>query len=263
MNIQAKKLGMNNTAYTDCTGMPNPNHYTTAYDLALLAQSIMQNLPQYYPSFSQKWFAYNGIRQPNRNRLLWRFSGTDGLKTGHTDDAGYCLVASAVRDGMRLIVVVLGAPADEARAVDSIQLLTYGFRFFSTRSIYPAGTVIAYPRIWYGDKRTIAAGVRYNLAVTTPQGPQQDMTVHVQIQPNLIAPILKGQILGQLTVMQGNDIIATQPLIALEADNKGGLFRRLYDYLVRLFSRSSKPQEILQKLSSPLIPTPNNARVNT
>lgn len=251
MNTQAKLLGMNNTFYMDCTGMPNPNHYTTAYDLALLAQNMVQNFPQFYAYFSQKWFSYNGIRQPNRNRLLWRFPGTDGLKTGHTNDAGYCLVSSAVREGMRLIAVIMGAPSDEVRASDSIQLLTYGFRFYTTRSIYPAGTVIVHPRVWFGSSCKLNAGIRYNLAVTVPQGPQQDMLIHIRMLPNLMAPLLKGQTVGQITVTQGNDIIASQPLIALEPIDKGGIFRRLWDSLIRLFVHSGQPKEVLQKLVLP------------
>src|SRR3990167_11421341 len=136
MNAAAKEIGMKNSHFVDSNGLPNPDHYSTARDLALLAQSIIKNFPEDYRLYSEKWFTYNNIKQPNRNRLLWRFQYADGLKTGHTDAAGYCLVASAVKDGTRLISVVMGAPSDGARTEDSIRLLTYAFRFFETHKLY-------------------------------------------------------------------------------------------------------------------------------
>ena len=136
MNQQAKILGMNNSHFMDSTGLPNKDHYSTAHDLAILTQAYIKNFPEDYSLYAEKWFAYNSIRQPNRNRLLWRYQYADGLKTGHTDEAGYCLVGSAKKDGMRLISVVLGEPNDEARTEDSIRLLTYGFRFFETHKLY-------------------------------------------------------------------------------------------------------------------------------
>lgn len=241
MSTQAQLLGMVNTHYMDSNGLPNPNHYTTAHDLGLLAQAIVQNFPEYYHYFGEKWFEYNGIRQPNRNRLLWRFPGADGVKTGHTDEAGFCLVASAVKGNMRLIAVILGAPSDEMRANEAVQLLTYGFRFYTTQSIYPAGTIVANPHIWYGSKTTIAAGIKHSLAVTVPQGVAQNIQLTVQLNQTLKAPIYKGQTIGTVIVKQNNDIIANQPLVAFETVEKGGWLRHLIDHFKRLFSSTQLP----------------------
>ena len=163
MNAETKALGMQNTHFLNSTGLPEgenfqTDHYSTAHDLAILGYALIRDFPEYYPWYKQKWFTYNKIKQPNRNRLLWRYPNADGLKTGHTDEAGFCLVSSAQSDNMRLIAVVLGAPTDEARATDSIHLLDYGFRFFTTHVIYKANTPIANVRVWNGKKQNNAGG---------------------------------------------------------------------------------------------------------
>jgi serine-type D-Ala-D-Ala carboxypeptidase (penicillin-binding protein 5/6) len=237
MNAQAKALKMNSTHYTDCTGMPDDNHYTTAYDIALLTRAVINNFPQDYQWYKQKWFTHNGIRQPNRNRLLWRYQYADGVKTGHTNAAGYCLVSSAKKDGIRLISVVLGAPNDEARAKDSIHLLTYGFRFFNTHFIYQAGSTIAKLRAWFGSPKTFPAGVKKDLYLTTPVHQYQNTNIQITTQNNLHAPIKKGQTVGNIVIILKNKPILSTPLVALVDVKNGGLWRHMIDYIEYLFHK--------------------------
>ncbi|MBU2545699.1 MAG: D-alanyl-D-alanine carboxypeptidase [Gammaproteobacteria bacterium] len=243
MNAEAQRLGMNNSHFADCTGLPTKDHYSTAHDLAVLAQAIIKNYPQDYEWYKQKWFSYNGIRQPNRNRLLWRYPYADGLKTGHTDEAGYCLVSSALKDGMRLISVVVGAPTDEARANDSITLLSYGFRFFETHPIYQATSVITKARVWLGSEKTVPAGVTNDLYVTIPHGQFKNIQVNISLLPDLKAPVTKGQNIGTLTVTLNNQTVTSQPLVALKEDAKGGIFHRAVDHINHFFHSwfKSKP----------------------
>lgn len=235
MNMQAQALGMNNTHYTDCTGLPHLDHYSTAHDLAILARAIINNFPEYYPWYKQKWFTYNGIRQPNRNRLLWRYPNADGLKTGHTKAAGYCLVSSAVQNGMRLISVVMGAPTDEARATDSIRLLTYGFRFFKTYSVYAANTAITKLRVWFGAAKKVPVGIRGGLYVTTPMGQLRHAMIKLNMNGAIKAPITVGEVVGGVAVTANGKLIAQAPLIALIALPKGGVWRRGMDHIEHLF----------------------------
>lgn len=229
MNAQAKNLGMKNSHFLDSTGLPNPNHYSTPRDLAILAQAITNDFPQDYKLFSEKWFVYNGIRQPNRNRLLWRFQYADGLKTGHTDDAGYCLVSSALKNGMRLISVVMGANSDEARTEDSIRLLTYGFRFFETHKLYNGSTTLTKARVWKGVDKEIPMGLAHDFYVTLPTGQYKNIQANLQLNDHIKAPIVKGQTYGSLNIMLNNQIIASEPLIALKSTEKGGFWRRMTD----------------------------------
>ncbi len=231
MNQQAKLLGMNNSHFLDSTGLPNPGHYSTAHDLATLTRAYIKNFPEDYSFHSEKWFTYNGIRQPNRNRLLWRYQYADGLKTGHTDEAGYCLVASAKKDGMRLISVVLGEPSDSARTEDSMRLLTYGFRFFETHKLYNANTSVIKARVWGGAEGEVPMGVTSDLYVTIPTGQFKKVVANVTMVNPLKAPITKGSRYGTLNVMVNNQVVASQPLVALESDETGGIFRRAKDSL--------------------------------
>lgn len=229
MNEQAKKLGMNDSHFMDGTGLPNPEHYSTPRDFATLAQALTRDYPEDYRLFSQKWFTYNGIRQPNRNRLLWRFQYADGLKTGHTDAAGYCLVASAAKDNMRLVSVIMGAPSDNARTEDSIRLLTYGFRFFETHKIADAGTTVATVRVWKGKEKQIALGFSNPWYATLASGQYKNAETRLQINEPLIAPIIKGQAYGIANIIVNNQIVASKPLIALNDNLKGGMFHRMTD----------------------------------
>jgi D-alanyl-D-alanine carboxypeptidase (penicillin-binding protein 5/6) len=244
MNTQAQVIGMKNSHFVDSNGLPNPNHYSTAHDLALLAQAIIKNFPEDYQLYSEKWFAYNNIRQPNRNRLLWRFQYADGLKTGHTEEAGYCLVGSAMKDGTRLISVVMGAPNDSVRTEDSIRLLTYGFRFFETHKLYSGSTPLMQARVWKGAEKEVAMGVARDFYVTIPSGQYKNIQANMQLNEPIKAPVMKGQAYGELKVTLNGQLIATEPLVALQDDKKGGIWRSMTDSLNfsfnKLFSRSNE-----------------------
>lgn len=244
MNQQASLLGMKNSHFIDSTGLPNPGHYSTARDLATLTRAYIINFPEDYNYYSEKWFSYNGIRQPNRNRLLWRYPYADGLKTGHTNEAGYCLVASAKKDGMRLISVVLGEPTDQDRTEDSIRLLTYGFRFFETHKLYDAAAPLVQARIWEGSKSEIPLGITQDLYVTVPTGQYKRIQVNMVVNNPLKAPVVKGQVYGMLNVVLNNQVISSQPLIALETSDRGNFWDRATDTvrynLHKYFSKSDE-----------------------
>lgn len=229
MNEQARLLGMKNSHFVESTGLPNKDHYSTARDLATLTQAYIKNFPEDYSYYSEKWFTYNGIRQPNRNRLLWRYQYADGLKTGHTNEAGYCLVASAKKDGMRLISVVLGEQSDQNRTEDSARLLTYGFRFFETHRLYSASVPVVQARVWQGQKTETPLGINEDLYVTVPTGQYKRLQASVQLNNPLKAPIVKGQTYGTLNVTLNNQVIASKPLVAMDSNPSGGLWRRATD----------------------------------
>ncbi|KTD17221.1 D-alanyl-D-alanine carboxypeptidase family protein [Legionella jordanis] len=237
MNQQAQNLGMKDSHFTDSTGLPDENHYTTAKDLAILGRALILNFPQYYEWYKQKWFTYNGIRQPNRNRLLWRDNQVDGIKTGHTNEAGFCLVSSAKRDNMRLLAVVMGSPTDAARADDSERLLNYGFRFFETHQLYKAGQTISEIPIYKGAVDKLNVGLQTDQFVTIPSGQYQRLSINTKIPPNLQAPIEKGQKVGELVVQFDNNILSSYNLYALQAVPKGGMFTCMKDS-IRLAFRS-------------------------
>jgi len=229
MNTQAGLLGMANSHFMDSTGLPNKDHYSTAHDLAILTQAYIKNFPEDYSVYSEKWFTYNGIRQPNRNRLLWRYQYADGLKTGHTNEAGYCLVASAKKDGMRLISVVMGEPNDQGRTEDSIRLLTYGFRFFETHKLYEAAKPIIQAQVWQGQTSEVPLGVNEDLYITIPTGQYKRLQTSVELANPLRAPIVKGQSYGTVNISLNNQIIASKSLIALKDNPQGNLWRRAAD----------------------------------
>ncbi len=244
MNAEAAAIGMKDSHFIDSNGLPNKDHYSTAHDLALLAGAIIKNFPEDYRLYSEKWFTYNNIRQPNRNRLLWRFPYADGLKTGHTEDAGFCLVSSANKDGMRLISVIMGAPNDNARTEDSIRLLTYGFRFYETHKLYNGATSLTEARIWKGEKKQVAFGLAKDLFVTMPVGQYKNIQATIQLNQPLKAPILKGQSYGTLNVTLNNQVLTSEPLVALENNQRGGIWRSMADSLNfsfnKLFSKSDE-----------------------
>lgn len=243
MNATAKALNMNNTHFTDSNGLPNADHYSTPKDLAILAHAIIRDFPEDYRLYSERWFTYNNIRQPNRNRLLWRYQYADGLKTGHTDEAGYCLVSSAIKDGTRLIAVIMGAPNDQARTEESIRLLTYGFRFFETHKLYDADHTLTKARVWKGSKKEIALGVNHDFYVTVPPGQFKNIQISLRLNNPLTAPLVKGQSCGTINIMLNNQVIDSYPLIALADDPKGGIFRRMSDsfsyYFHKIFTKST------------------------
>lgn len=237
MNQHAQNMGMSNSHFTDSTGLPDPKLYTTAKDLAILGRALVMDFPEYYEWYKQKWFTYNGIRQPNRNRLLWRDNQVDGLKTGHTSEAGFCLVSSAKRSNMRLLAVVLGEPSDSTRADDSEKLLNYGFRFFETHQLYKTGQSITELPLYKGINEKITVGLNDDQFVTIPAGQYSRLNVTTKIPSYLQAPIKKGDKIGDLVVHFDNNVIATRPLYALESVESGGFYTRTKDS-IRLSFRS-------------------------
>lgn len=229
MNQQAQNLGMKNSHFTDSTGLPDPELYTTAKDLAILGRALIVDFPQYYDWYKQKWFTYNGIRQPNRNRLLWRDNQVDGLKTGHTNEAGYCLVSSAKRDNMRLLAVVLGEPNDSSRADDSEKLLNYGFRFFETHQLYKSGQSVTELPLYKGIVDKISVGLNEEQFITIPTGQYQRLNISTKVPAYLEAPIKKGDKVGDLVVQFDNNVVSTQPVYALQDVEAGGFFTRIKD----------------------------------
>ncbi|RJG12119.1 D-alanyl-D-alanine carboxypeptidase [Pseudomonas cavernicola] len=234
MNVTAEKLGMSGSHFMNATGLPNPEHYSTAHDMARLARAIIYEDPAHYAIYSQKEFFWNNIKQPNRNLLLWRDKTVDGLKTGHTDEAGYCLVSSAVRDGMRLISVVFGTNSEQARAAETQKLLTYGFRFFETQTFYQKGAELAQAPVWKGAVRQVKAGLAQDLTMTLPKGQLKKLAASMSMTPQLIAPIKQGDVIGKVEVKLGDTVVHSADLIALETVDEGGFFRRVWDS-IRLF----------------------------
>lgn len=234
MNQYAVKLGMVNTHFTNSTGLPDPEHYTTARDLAILSSAMIGDHPEIYAWHAVKEFAFNGITQPNRNLLLWRDGSVDGIKTGHTESAGYCLAASAVRDDMRLITVVMGSNGMESRARGSASLLNFAFRFFETHKLYSPGALITTSQVWKGETNKINLGVNEELWVTVPRGRYKQLKPVSEIEPEIIAPVNKNAKYGTVKVMLDTEVIATLPLVALDTINKGGILDRIKDE-VRLF----------------------------
>ena len=237
MNQQAKNLGMASSNFTDSTGLPNVNHYTTAKDLAVLGRALVNDFPQYYHWYKQKWFTFNGIRQPNRNRLLWRDTQVDGLKTGHTNEAGFCLVSSAKHDNMRLLAVVLGSPSETARADDSERLINYGFRFFETHELYKKGATISELPLYKGTTDKITVGFIDDQYITIPSGQYQRLSISTKVPKYLQAPLEKGDKVGELVIQFDNNVIANQPLYALQSAPQGGVFTRMKDSVSLLFKR--------------------------
>ena len=228
MNANAKRLGMVGSHFDNSSGLPSPQHYTTARDLSLLANAMIREYPQYYKWFSVHEFEHNGIKQQNRNGLLEKDPTVDGLKTGHTDSAGYCLVTSSLRNGMRLVSVVMGSTSMKARENASAALLNYGFTFYETRLAVKGGTVLATARVWKGQSPTVDLGIKDDLYITLPRG-VADIKTDTDVPPRLIAPIATEINLGTLRVLAGNQTLDTKPLHPLKAVQGGGWWRRLID----------------------------------
>lgn len=235
MTQHAQMMGMENTQFLNATGLPKDGHYSTAHDLAILANHIIKDFPDLYSVYSQQYFTYNGIRQANRNRLLWRDKSVDGLKTGHTDEAGYCLVSSAKRGDMRLISVVMGTSSEEARARESQKLLAYGFRYFETLKPYSAGDVLNEPKVWGGQKEDVKLGIRDDLNITIPRGQAKRLTAKLNVNKVIKAPVSEGQTMGVLQISLDDEVLAERPLVALESVEQGGFFKRLWDSIVLFF----------------------------
>ena len=235
MNQQAQLLNMSDTQFRNSTGLPDEQHYSTAWDLALLTRALIKNHPEQYALYSQKSYTYNNIEQPNRNRLLWRDRSVDGVKTGFTNAAGYCLVASAERNGMRLISVVLGTENDEARMRESQKLLSYGFRNYETKTLYQPGTTLQEQPIFYGEVEALPLGVAEDVIVTFPKGYYQDIHASISVPTYFEAPISKGDVLGTIELRLGDDVIYAGDVLAEIDVEESGWLAQFGDYIFLLF----------------------------
>jgi D-alanyl-D-alanine carboxypeptidase (penicillin-binding protein 5/6) len=226
---------MDNTQFFNATGWPVDGHLTTARDLSLLARALINDFPEHYRLYSEKYFKYNGINQPNRNKLLFRDKTVDGIKTGHTDEAGYCLVSSAQKNGMRLIAVVMGTRSEEARAAESQKLLAYGFRYFQTHKLYGANQSLTEAKVWAGKAEMVSLGLPEDLFLTIPRGAQEELDAQMHIDDVIKAPIKAGQELGNLTVTLNGEVLVDQPLVATQVVAEAGFFARLLDGIKLFF----------------------------
>ncbi len=235
MNHQAKVLGMTNTNYVNATGWPDENHYSSARDIAILTRAKIKDFPESYSYYKEREYTFNKIRQFNRNRLLWRDDSVDGVKTGHTEAAGYCLVASAERDEMRLISVVLGTASDKARTQSSQSLLNYGFRYFETHKLYRSDEVLKTAQIWYGDQEQVSMGVGKDIFITIPRGRYRDLDAAMEIDAEISAPVARGQGLGQVVIKLDDEVILEDAIVAMQAVNEGSLIDRAMDSIELMF----------------------------
>ncbi|KGD66294.1 D-alanyl-D-alanine-carboxypeptidase [Alcanivorax nanhaiticus] len=236
MNQHSRRLGMHSTHFMNATGWPAENHFTTAKDMATLARAIVRDFPEHYDTYAQKEFTYNGITQQNRNLLLWRDARVDGLKTGHTEEAGYCLVSSAKDGDMRLIAVVMGTDSESARARESQKLLTYGFRFFETYKAYSAGDILDTAELWMGEKREVRLGLAEDLVLTIPKESHENLKAEVTVNPQLQAPIAEGQQYGKVIVRMNNELLVEKPLVALETIEEAGFLTKIWHHILMFFT---------------------------
>lgn len=235
MNRHAEALGLTGSHFLNASGLPDPKHFMTAQDIATLAASVIRRFPEYYKWYSQKEFTYNSITQHNRNKLLWQDDTVDGVKTGFTDSAGYCLVTSARKEDMRLITVVLGTASAKERVVASQALLNYGFRFYETHRLYDAGTTLASSRIWKGSTDTVSLGLNKPLFVTIPRGRYAALQASMKVDTRIMAPVEQGAALGSVQVKLDDDIVAELPLVSLQAVPEGSVVRRMADAALMFF----------------------------
>ena len=236
MNKEAKRIGMSNTSFVNSTGMPAEGHFSTAKDMATLAQHIIHDSSKYYPIYSEKEFSFNGIKQGNRNALLYTDPSVDGLKTGHTEEAGYCLTTSSKRGPMRLISVIFGAPSMQERASQTREILAWGYANFETVNVQPANQEIAKSKVWFGTENEASIGLAEKFNVTMPKGQANAIKTQISVQPNLNAPLQKGQVVGKLTATLDGKVIAEKPLVALQAVEEAGFFSRMIDHVKQFFS---------------------------
>ncbi|UTW00886.1 D-alanyl-D-alanine carboxypeptidase [Marinomonas rhizomae] len=235
MNQHAQLLGMKNSHFVNATGFPAEDHYSSAHDIAKLARATIIQFPENYSMYAEKEFTYNNIRQPNRNKLLWRDKTVDGMKTGHTEAAGFCLAASAVRNGTRLITVVMGTKSDNARAVESQKLLDYGFRYYETRKLYSRGQVVNNARVWGGSQPNVKVGFAEDVLVTMPRQQGASIPATLDMQKEIMAPIAVGDVLGKIVVGTEGNVLIERSVVALEAVEEGGFFKRMFDKIKLFF----------------------------
>ncbi len=235
MNNHSSRLNLNNTNFVNSTGLPAEGHLTTPSDMAMLAKALITEFPEYYGWYSEKKYTYNKIPQSNRNLLLFRDASVDGLKTGHTEAAGYCLVASAKREEMRLISVVMGTNSEKARAQETQKLLNYGFRFYETHRLYAPGEPLKEMRIWKGDAETLPLGLGEELHVTVPRGQYNDLKATMSVDQNIIAPVNRGQDFGTVNINLGDELLVQRPLVALQDIQEGSLWHNALDHILMMF----------------------------
>lgn len=232
MNHQAKRLGMTGSHFVNSTGLPHENHYMTTRDIAILAGALIRDFPKYYGWYSKRKFTYNDITQYNRNLLLRLDPSADGLKTGHTESAGFCLASSAEREGMRLITVVMGTASSKLRAQESLALLNYGFRFYDTHTLHTAGETVATVRVWQGVSKELPLGLTDSLPVTVQRGRWQEISSTIQVPDHIMAPVTKGQSLGFMIVKLGEKVLLKKPLVALAAIPEGNWWQQFADWVL-------------------------------
>jgi D-alanyl-D-alanine carboxypeptidase (penicillin-binding protein 5/6) len=235
MNREAQRLGMKDTNFTNSSGLPDPGHYSTASDLALLARTLIRDYPEYYKLYSEREYRYNDITQQNRNRLLWLDPNVDGLKTGHTASAGYCLIASAKRGERRLVSVVIGTPSDRLRAQESQKLLNFGFQSYDAVRLYQNGETIGKLQVWKGTERELKAGVPADLYVTIPRGTADKLQGELVSRQPLVAPLVAGERVATLRVSHDGKALGVYPVVALENVEAAGILRRTWDSMALWF----------------------------
>jgi serine-type D-Ala-D-Ala carboxypeptidase (penicillin-binding protein 5/6) len=229
MNAEATRLGMTGSQFVNAAGLPAPGHYTTAMDMARLSRALIASHPEHYARYKIREFTWNGITQHNRNTLLWRDSSVDGIKTGHTEAAGYCLVASAERDGMRLIAVVMGTGSEKTRANEPQALLNYGFRFFEVHTVYRPGETVAESVVWKGALPSVPLGIQQAVTVPVPRGRYDALRASIDVPRQLVAPLELGQPIGTLRLTLDDEVLVERPLVSLVAVTEGGFFKRMHD----------------------------------
>lgn len=235
MNAYAQSMGLQNTLFENSTGLPSSNHFSSARDLSIITKNLINNFPDHYQLHKERSFTFNDIRQLNRNRLLWRDDSVDGVKTGHTESAGYCLISSAARGSMRLIAVVTGANSEEERFNSSQRLLEYGFRFFVTQKLLSSNEEVRSADVWGGQKDFVPLGLPNDLIVTVPRADLPNLKIDYTFNNNIEAPIVEGDVLGSLSVKSGDSVIATSNLVALENIESKGFFGRLISKIIMWF----------------------------
>lgn len=235
MNKQADRLGMDSTHFVNSTGLPHKDHYTTPEDILKVTKATIQEFPELYSLYAEKEFTFNNITQHNRNKLLWRDESVDGVKTGHTEAAGYCLVSTAKRGEMRLLTVVMGTASEEARARESLSLLNYGFRFYEAHKLYAAGDTIRSTRVWKGASDAVKLGLQEDLAITIPRGRYDELSARTKINQLIEAPVSMGQTLGRMTITLDNEELVSVPLVALQEVEESGFIGSMVDSLLMLF----------------------------
>lgn len=229
MNAHAQRIGMKDSHFTNAPGLPDPEHYSTARDIATLSRTMIAEFPEYYAWYATPEYTFNGIRQYNRNALLRRDESVDGIKTGHTESAGFCLASSAERSGMRLIAVVMGSKSEEARAQESQSLLNYGFRFYETHKLYAKGQVLAEPKVWKGEVENVQLGVAEDVLVLIPRGKYEQLQARMDLPSLLVAPVETGRKVGSVKVNLDGKALVERPLVAITEAPEGGIWRRMVD----------------------------------